>query len=62
MNFIHLTKDKCGLRYKKNFARELSGNINCIKLYKPTKLIKIFLTFGGPCIVIYSYDKTNELH
>jgi len=20
------------------------------------------LTFGGPCIVIYSYNKTNEMH
>ena len=21
-----------------------------------------FLTFRGPCIVIYSYNKTNEMH
>lgn len=31
MNFIDLTKDKFGLRYKKNFARELSGTINFIQ-------------------------------
>jgi hypothetical protein len=40
MNFVHLTKDKCGLIYEKNFARELSGTINCIKMFKPTKLIE----------------------
>jgi len=24
--------------------------------------IQVNLTFRGPCIVIYSYDKTNEMH
>ena len=29
-------------------------------IFQPTLLCN--LTFGGPCIVIYSYNKTNEMH
>jgi hypothetical protein len=31
-----------------------------ILIIKPTRCTN--LTFGGPCIVIYSYNKTNEMH
>jgi len=27
-----------------------------------TTMDKLNLTFRGPCIVIYSYNKTNEMH
>jgi len=26
------------------------------------ELLWTFLTFSGPCIVIYSYNKTKEMH
>ena len=44
MKFLLLTKDKCRLRYKKNFAKKFSITINCLKVRKPTNLIeKIFV-------------------
>ena len=38
------------------------GVRGCRSTQQPHKNQKYCLTFRGPCIVIYSYNKTNEMH
>jgi len=37
-----------------------SGTVGIFPMVKES--YSFFLTFRGPCIVIYSYNKTNEMH
>jgi len=44
-------------------------NTNCTECYSvygqmvgSVNMTMVFLTFKGPCIVIYSYNNTNEMH
>jgi hypothetical protein len=55
MNVARLRKNKEYISMQ-NFSDETSCKTFTLK----TK--KVNLTFRGPCIVIYSYNKTNEMH
>ena len=36
--------------------------VRCFRICKPRTYFSTYLTFRRPCIVTYSYDKTNEMH
>jgi hypothetical protein len=41
------------------------GNLNSLKIVNVVEFVAYmcaYLTFMGPCIVIYFYSKTNKMH
>jgi hypothetical protein len=42
----------------------ISGDVFCIRKSNDVKFLEKlkYLTFVGPCVVIYSYSKTNKMH
>ena len=57
------TNRKAVLYFKLNFPPEIQKQILMeMNTHLETKIIHKNLTFIGPCIVIYFYSKTNQMH
>ena len=54
------TKPLTNQGFDKNECSESQTSLKSVSLFLPK--ISQFLTFVGPCIVIYFYSKTNQLH
>jgi TctA family transporter len=66
-NFAHIlfVSQTKALQFLLNISNQLILIVDMWQFFfKAEKMFKyyLFLTFRGPCIVMYSYNKTNEMH